>query len=491
VKTRLLIILFLLTIVSCSENQFSKIKIESYDIKTSFDTTAGYLYVKATIQINMEKNYDDKINLLFSRPSKITKILFTKKNVDYPVSYHFDKETIIIDIPKQLQINKQLLLNLEYQFPIDYFTTNKVFKFFRNFNWCPFQYSNFTTFKIEIETPKDYEAYSSGDLVESKNDENHSHYIWENNCFIGFLLIITPKHYYSVIKRFIDNKELNFYFINIDTSITNIVFDELCKSFHYYNTLLGEYRHKQLNLYEIPDSENYALSLGNSIICSNNLLKMSVISNLNRTDIQSEDSIIPSKSIDSISNPLIKDSTFASIIKNEFQKRQVNDTLIKRKNKKVLDWISHETAHQWIGYGFDYLFDSRLFKFISEGLTEYVRYMFIEDEYGKDSLNSVIKKARLIIKKNILNTEYDIPLSSNSGSSAIPYIKGPLVFHYVRQQIGDDNWKSFLRTLYNKYYGKVIDYNIFKAELSKYDKTGKVVKRMEEMTEMTGVLPMQ
>ena len=82
-----------------------------------------------------------------------------------------------------------------------------------------------------------------------------------------------------------------------------------------------------------------------------------------------------------------------------------------------------------------------------------------------------------------------IPLTSNSKISGIPYLKGPLVFHYVRQKIGKDNFISFIRTLYSKYYGKVIDYEIFKAELSKYDKTGRVIKRMEEMTEMKGMLP--
>ena len=122
-------------------------------------------------------------------------------------------------------------------------------------------------------------------------------------------------------------------------------------------------------------------------------------------------------------------------------------------------------------------------------MTEYLRFMYIENKYGKDSLNEVLTEYRNKYNEDIRGTEYDIPLSSNIVISTIHYLKGPLVFHWVRKQIGDENWKKFLRTLYQKYFGKVIDYNIFKQELSKYDKTGKVIKRMEEITEMNGMLP--
>ena len=64
--------------------------------------------------------------------------------------------------------------------------------------------------------------------------------------------------------------------------------------------------------------------------------------------------------------------------------------------------------------------------------------MYIEDGYGTDSLDAVISSYKKEFETYYLNTEYDAPISINQ-PNRITYIKGPLIFHYVRQKIGDDN----------------------------------------------------
>ncbi|MGA2297650.1 MAG: M1 family aminopeptidase, partial [FCB group bacterium] len=417
-KTKLLILFFSLIILSCNKApQFSKINIVSYDMKVKYDTISRNLYVNSSILLEPLKQNNDKISLLFLSLAKINKICFMNKNAQFNTSYKFDKDTIFIDVPEQLQNNKKLSLYLEYKLSLDLISDKELLAVARSGKWCPLQYDNFSKWKIEIETPQNYIAYSSGDLIYSSIDNNHGYFIWENDYNLGVPLIITPKNHYSIIKKIIDNKEINFYFVNKNSIIVNKIIRELYNSFHFYNKLFGDYKHKQLSIFELDDSGTDAMSIETFIV--------------------------------------VHDSLFL----------HTNDPLFGGNL-----WISHEIAHQWIGSGYTNTFNTKLSWFIEEGLTEYVRYMFIEDNYGKDSLNAVFKQYKNEFETQILNTNDDIPISSNSSSRVI-YIKGPIIFHYVRQQIGDDNWKNFLRTLYNNYYGKVIDYEIFKSELSKYDPT--------------------
>lgn len=438
-KTVLLAILILFELVSCSKHDNNKVSINSYDIKVDYDTLSRFLYVKANIQINLLEHNNDKIKLLFNDSSKIGKIQFIEKNFKYTVSYSFWKDTITMKLPEQLQNHKQLLLYLEYCLPIDSIAISKIFSVFRSFKWCPLLYDNLSKWRIKIKTPLNYEAFSSGVLSVFSTDESHSYYTWEYNNMSGVPLIITPKNLYSLTKKFIDNKELDFYFLIKDTIRINKMINEFCKSFHYYNSKYGEYKNKNFRIFEYPDSSDG----GDFAMC----LETSVV--------------IGTKMIRNIDKPYVG-----------------------------LFWIAHETGHQWIGIGYHNSFNNRLSWFIEEGLTEYIRYLYIEDEYGKDSLKSVFQQYKTEFETQYLNTEDDVPISSNK-PDRITYIKSPIIFNYVEQEIGKENFINFIRTLYQKYYGKVIDYDIFKSELSKFDKSGKVIKRMEEMTEIKGLLPVQ
>jgi hypothetical protein len=426
---------FLVIIFTNVFGQFPETRIASYDIKVNYDTVGKQLDVTATIAINRIDQKKEMMNLLFTKLSKISKINFVENKIEYPISYNFLGDTIIMSMPKKLQNCKNVLLYVEYKLPTDSHTNNKIFLVVRAMKWCPLQYDVISTLKIQIETPVNYEAFSSGDLIENTSDSKNSYYTWENNVNTGIPLLIAPKNYYSITRKTVSGKELNFHFLSKDTLLNQKIINEICNSFQFYSNTFGEYKHQQLNLFENPDSGDYAVSI----------------------------------------------ETFV----------WAGDLEIKNTNQgNYGKWMSHETAHQWFGGGYFNAskVNNRLHRFIEESLTEFVRYMYIENVYGKDSLNKQIIHDKDRFEKEILNTEIDVPISDNM-LNKLPYIKGPLIFLYVRKQIGNDNWISFLKTLYQKYYGTFINYDIFKAELSKYDKSGKIIKRMEEFTNMKGILP--
>ena len=90
-----------------------------------------------------------------------------------------------------------------------------------------------------------------------------------------------------------------------------------------------------------------------------------------------------------------------------------------------------------------------------------------------------------IYNKQIKGTDQDVPISSNL-PNRVAYCVGPLIFHVVRMKIGEDNWQKFISSLYAKYYGKMIDYDIFKKELSVYADSA-VISNMENELETKGI----
>ena len=370
-----------------------------------------------------------------------------------PLNFKFINDELVINIPENH--NEQIKLKCDYNIPINSFTRDGIFAVLYDNYWLPIQYINFPSHQLEIEVPINYEAYFSGNLIDSSSNEDNTVYKWKNINLAGSLLIVASKNLYSVNSIFIDDKKLSFYLIHNDKELINRIINETSMAYCFYKTLFGDCKTENINIYEFP-GVGYATTITNSIIFHHNLIENTLYSDtinlMNRTDT------IPKY-----------DSTFYKAIR--------------------FSYIKHEMAHLWLGMSIYYKYESKYYKFIVEGLTEYIKYMLIENEYGKNILNDVIKSKKEYLTDLIKHPQNDIALTSNSGSSDIPYIKGPLVFHYVRKQIGDENWIKFLRTLYSKYYHKTIDYDIFKAELLKYDKTGKIIKRMEEMTEMKGMLP--
>jgi hypothetical protein len=114
-----------------------------------------------------------------------------------------------------------------------------------------------------------------------------------------------------------------------------------------------------------------------------------------------------------------------------------------------------------------------------------MRYLYLEKTFGQDSLAGQIKHMINVYNSEIKGTDQDVPISVNL-PNRVTYCVGPLIFHVVRKEMGEENWHNFIRLLYAKNFGKMIDYNDFRKELSIYANQS-VISKMEKSIESKGI----
>jgi hypothetical protein len=132
-------------------------------------------------------------------------------------------------------------------------------------------------------------------------------------------------------------------------------------------------------------------------------------------------------------------------------------------------WPSHEVIHQWIGSGYFVNLKQRNQGrwFLEESLTEYLRYVYLESCYGKDTLKSLLSNCLLEYNGKIKNTSVDKPCWE-AGPDRLTYGVAPLFYHYLRVKMGESKWRKFISEFYLKNYGKFIDNEIFLHNLKRY-----------------------
>jgi aminopeptidase N len=118
----------------------------------------------------------------------------------------------------------------------------------------------------------------------------------------------------------------------------------------------------------------------------------------------------------------------------------------------------HETAHQWWYslVGNDQIDEP----WLDEALTQYVTMLYFEHYYGEGVARSILQDSFEGWYKS-LNPEdqkmaIGLPAAAYSESiyGAIVYGKGPLFFHEIRKQVGDDVFYRILQTYLKRYrYG--------------------------------------
>jgi hypothetical protein len=419
-------ILFLvLFIVLCSFDRIKKndINITAYNIVMRLDTVSRKLEIQTDIFIENQST-SKVIKLLFSDLMKIDKVMVNEDKFDYTHT----NDTLFANVGS---LNK-IKLTINYTLPIDSFKNDKVIALTRAMKWCPFVRDNLSELNSKITLPKGYKAYSSGELISNNETSNSNYYEFQNKINSGLPIFIAPTGYYNEVNKKQNNISIKYYFHNPDTALANSIIRESLKAIDFCVHYIGSYNRTQLTYIEFPRFQ-MAQSLETFLMMGTDFIKM-----------------------------------FGKYPDMKF-------------------WVAHETIHQWIGVGyFDAIYTSPKYgRFIEESLTEYMRYIYLEKNFGKDSLSGQIKDVVDIYNKQIKGTDQDVPISSNS-PNRVTYCVGPLILHVVRMKIGEDNWQKFISSLYSKYYGKIIDYEIFKKELSVYaDPT--VINNMENELESKGV----
>lgn len=125
--------------------------------------------------------------------------------------------------------------------------------------------------------------------------------------------------------------------------------------------------------------------------------------------------------------------------------------------------LAHEIAHQWFGN----MASEKNFShvWLSEGFATYFTNLFMENKYGKEKMDELLKEQRKqVISFSKRNTNAVIDTSSDYMEllNANSYQKGAWILHMLRNDVGDDNFRKLIRSYYDRFAGKNADSEDFK-----------------------------
>jgi len=115
----------------------------------------------------------------------------------------------------------------------------------------------------------------------------------------------------------------------------------------------------------------------------------------------------------------------------------------------------HETAHQWwySMVGSDQVDEP----WLDEALTNYSVVVYLEDVYGRERAEAFVQDYFVYNYEEIVAAGRDevvgrpVAAFSEEQYGPIVYVKGPLFFHYLRQQVGDETFFAILHTYFQRY----------------------------------------
>ena len=113
----------------------------------------------------------------------------------------------------------------------------------------------------------------------------------------------------------------------------------------------------------------------------------------------------------------------------------------------AVEVIAHETAHQWFGDSIS--LEEWQDIWLNEGFATYAQWLWLEHSQGKSAYTARVKDTYDQIKSQQPPAPGDPP-STDLFNPGV-YLRGGLVLHALRQQIGDDAFFRTLRTYADRY----------------------------------------
>ncbi len=120
-----------------------------------------------------------------------------------------------------------------------------------------------------------------------------------------------------------------------------------------------------------------------------------------------------------------------------------------------LEWVvAHEVAHQW-WYGVvgnDQVDEP----WLDEALAQYSTLLYYEATYGAETAASIVERDFVQAHQSLVATRQDravgLPVSAYDQPlySSVVYRKGPLYFHALRGEVGDELFFDIMRTYYRR-----------------------------------------
>jgi hypothetical protein len=414
--------------------QTPPVEITSYDIKANLNFLSRELQVAATVEL-VKADTVGEFEMMLNSDAKIGTIRSEMKDGWIDLPYKFvGKDTLHLAVPSELIASRNLTLDFKYTLRMDELKSG-VLILDRGHRWYPLILDQIAGFKLTVTVPLGYDVLSAGDFVEKKDLPKRSRFVWESKIPVFKLPLIIAKagSYNETVKK-CGSKEIYFYSSTVDKETKEKILSEACSCFEFYNKLIGEYPHHRLTLIEIPEMEGTDIATGLLLI----------------------------------------GSTFM----DAFQQGQYDN-------------LHLSIACQWIAAGVFFKFLGKGFWFLQLSLPHYLRLMYLEKTKGIDAFTRGLQQG-LDAYKEIAGSEkevsiMDVDFPNSKEKARTIYGKGPYVIDKVRRQIGDENWEKFIKGIYKDFKGRILTYDEFVNYLSRYDKDGIAVEKLNKMVSEKGI----
>lgn len=127
---------------------------------------------------------------------------------------------------------------------------------------------------------------------------------------------------------------------------------------------------------------------------------------------------------------------------------------------------AHELAHQW--FGDMVTASSGKHHWLQEGFATYYALLAEKELFGEDHFNFELYKTAETLQRASLTDS--IPLMNEKASSLTFYQKGAWALHYLRENIGADNFRNAVKSYLDKYGFKNVNTDDFLNEVNKVSK---------------------
>lgn len=430
---RYTIILLILILNEVVTAQTGKQEINAYDINVNLDLSKKQFLIDVKLSINNKASIRT-IPLLLNKLAEIKSVrLNTQKNIPFQIS---GKDTIIISLPEKSAENKKLSLQISYILPADSFMVKRGMIAMKRFDrWYPLQIGDIFRSKLTVNVPNNLTTISNGSCNKKLMKNNRTSFNWKTSNETDLALFVFNPDSMEYKSEVLEGTRINFYFIpglKDEQKIISLV----KSSFNYCNKLLGKYQDNNFSVIEIPADYYLGQGLHTLLLFTPALLN-------------------------SIPDPGA--------------------------------WVPHEVGHQWVGNTIQIDEHSKGWWFVEESLTEYLRAMYVEHEYGIDSLKRILKNVYFANYTNLVKAGQDVSVldvvsvNNSIEEAQTIYAKGPIVLHQIRRCMGDKNWNVMIKGIYEKFKNRKFTLEDFKNCISKYQNDGQCLNLLNNLLISKGI----
>lgn len=425
-----LIIVFSQTILS----QTALINITSYDIDTKLTLNSENLDITLLCQIQPSDSLSE-VQFIFSSESKIHSIKYLKDDNWLSIPYQFNgKDSLLLLFENEILPDSKYDLRFEYSFPASLLKDSMVI-IDRGHRWYPLVLDQIAPFILTCAVPKEYRVLAAGDLISVQENEVSTTFVWENKSPVFKLPLIIFNHARFKEAEF-DSLRINidFFYLNADSLEALRVIREAANSMKYYSEHIGKYPYKKLTLFEVTKWEG--INVGSGLLT-------------------------------------------------------VGTSSLEMFKQGYYEGLNLTIAQQWIGAGVFAKYGSPGFWFLSLSLPHYLRLMYLCQTKGEEtflkSMSEPLEKYREFAGKKNDFPIINIDSPNSREKSLVLYGKGPYILSKIHRAMGDEKWLSFLQNLYESFRGKILTYDEFENQISRYDEDGIILALLKKLISEKGM----